>query len=219
MTQNADQCHLLKSINLQCCQSFEKFLCINRTFSVLGSNTRLAVVAGRFLWQLQVGYTKCTAHDLWASVKNSVGSRSCKNSARAAEEEPSWPELHNKFILFMVFNLVAGMVETCDKTFLDEIFKFIVIPSVCGNVSFWNCNEPAHWKLLVSCWLSFGLAVAHGGSMTLLWSQPGSFAWRCQDRAPWFPAGPPKDWASSAFTLPHLVLLKSQVCPGATGDS
>lgn len=49
-------------------------------------------------------------------MKNFVGSGLNKNSAIATEKESSWPELHNKFILFMVFNLVAGMVETCDKT-------------------------------------------------------------------------------------------------------
>lgn len=32
MTQNADQCHLLKSINLQCCQSFEKFCVLTELF-------------------------------------------------------------------------------------------------------------------------------------------------------------------------------------------
>lgn len=55
MTQNADQCHLLKSINLQCCQSFGKFLCTNRTTSVLGSNTHLAVAAGRFIGSCRLG--------------------------------------------------------------------------------------------------------------------------------------------------------------------
>lgn len=218
MTQNADQCHLLKSINLQCCQSFEKFCVLTELFLFWAPTPALQLWLGDSSGSCRLG-TQNAQHTIREHWWKTVGSRSCKNSARAAEEEPSWPELHNKFILFMVFNLVAGMVETCDKTFLDEIFKFIVTPSVCGNVSFWNCNKPAHWKLLISCWLSFGLAVAHGGSTTLLWSQPGSFGWRCQDRAPWFPAGPPKDWASSAFTLPHLVLLKSQVCPGATGDS
>lgn len=69
-------------------------------------------------------------------MKSFVGSRSCKNSLIAAEEESSWPELHNKFILLMVFNLVAGMVETCDNTFLAEKFKSLAVPSVCGNDSF-----------------------------------------------------------------------------------
>lgn len=68
-------------------------------------------------------------------MKSLVGSRSCKNSAIVAEEESSWPELHKEFILLMVLNLVVGMVKTRDKTFLAEKFKFIVVPSVCGNES------------------------------------------------------------------------------------
>jgi len=68
------------------------------------------------IWQFQAGYRKCTAHDRQTWVKNFVGSGSCKDSEIAAEKDSSWPELHNKFILFMVFNLMAGVVETCDKT-------------------------------------------------------------------------------------------------------
>lgn len=177
MTQNAEQHHLVKSIILQCCQPFEKFLCIDRSFSGLDSNTHLAVVAGSFIWQLQVGYTKCTAR--WASVKSFVGSGSCKNSPIAAEEESSWPELHNKFILLMVFNLVAGMVETFDNIFLAEKFKSLAVPSVCGNDSFWNSNRADLWELLCFLLAQLGLPVAHTAELPA-WS----FGWRCQDRAP-----------------------------------
>lgn len=148
-------------------------------------------------------------HSTWASVKSFVGSGSCKNSPIAAEEEFSWPELHNKFILLMVFNLVAGMVETFDNIFLAEKFKSLAVPSVCGNDSFWNSNRADLWELLVSCWPSLACQWH-----TLLCSQPGALAGGVTTG---LPTGPPQ--ASCASTLPFLILLKNQQCPEATDDS
>lgn len=115
----------------------------------------------------------------------------------------------------MVLNLVVGKVKTRDKTFLAEKFKFIVVPSVCGNESSWNSAKADLWELLVCCWLSWAWQGHREILSDIAVIPAGSCGWTGLPGAQQHL--PKLLWASSAFTLPFLMLLKSQECPEATG--